>query len=422
MRNFFKSQNIAFKLALKSLMRNSKRTALSLLGVVIGVMLVIVVLSLGAGMKEYVLGEIESFGSDIINIEIKVPGKAKNSSGNAGGIASGTEITTLTLDDAEALAKLKNLGTWYAGIIDQKIVSYKQENEPGMIMGVTSGVFEIDKNMKIAEGQKFDKDDDNNAQKNVILGSTVAENLFGSQKNIIGEKIKIGNQKYSVKGILEPRGSSGFFDFDSLIYIPLITVQKKLLNIDHVQWVVYKSLDTEKDPLTIKAMEKIMRDRHDIDKEIDDDFAITSMSEATEIVGQVFVVLNILLIGLTSISLIVGGVGIMNVMYVAVTERTFEIGLRKAIGAGKKDILMQFIYESIILTSIGGFIGIILGFAFSKTAEVVASRFDFILDFPVTIFSIVLAIGFSMITGIIFGFKPAKKASGLTPIEALRNE
>jgi len=403
-------------------MRNSKRTALSLLGVVIGVMLVIVVLSLGAGMKEYVLGEIESFGSDIINIEIKVPGKAKNSSGNAGGIASGTEITTLTLDDAEALAKLKNLGTWYAGIIDQKIVSYKQENEPGMIMGVTSGVFEIDKNMKIAEGQKFDKDDDNNAQKNVILGSTVAENLFGSQKNIIGEKIKIGNQKYSVKGILEPRGSSGFFDFDSLIYIPLITVQKKLLNIDHVQWVVYKSLDTEKDPLTIKAMEKIMRDRHDIDKEIDDDFAITSMSEATEIVGQVFVVLNILLIGLTSISLIVGGVGIMNVMYVAVTERTFEIGLRKAIGAGKKDILMQFIYESIILTSIGGFIGIILGFAFSKTAEVVASRFDFILDFPVTIFSIVLAIGFSMITGIIFGFKPAKKASGLTPIEALRNE
>ncbi len=184
----------------------------------------------------------------------------------------------------------------------------------------------------------------------------------------------------------------------------------------------FKSNNTLKDSVTIKAMEKILRENHDIDKLIDDDFAITSMAEATEIVGQVFSILNALLIGLTSISLVVGGVGIMNVMYVAVTERTFEIGLRKAVGAKNKDILMQFIYEAIILTMIGGIIGILAGFAFSKIAEIIASKFNFILNFPVTLFSIILAVGFSMITGIVFGYKPAKKASRLTPIEALRNE
>jgi putative ABC transport system permease protein len=146
------------------------------------------------------------------------------------------------------------------------------------------------------------------------------------------------------------------------------------------------------------------------------------MAEATEIIDQVFSVLNILLIGLTSISLLVGGVGIMNVMYVAVTERTFEIGLRKAIGAKKGDILWQFVYEALILTLIGGLTGILLGSIFSKIAELVASRFDFFLEFPVTIFSIILALGFSVLTGVIFGFKPAQKASNLTAMEALRQD
>lgn len=418
--NFFKTQKIAFRLALVNLLRNRKRTSLSLLGVIIGVMLVIVVLSLGAGMKKYVLDQIEAFGSDIINVEVKVPGTDKTSSSNAGGIASGTEIKTLTIDDAEELAKLKNLKTWYAGVMTQKLISFEKENEVVMIMGVTSGIFEIDKNLKVIKGEEFTKQDGKNYQRYAILGSTIAKNLFG-QKKAVGQKIKIGNQKYLVKGVLEKRGSTGFFDFDSILYLPTQTVQKRLLGTDYVQWVVFKSEDTQKDPATIKMMEGILRKNHDIDQPIDDDFAITSMAEATEIVGQVFSILNALLIGLTSISLVVGGVGIMNVMYVAVTERTFEIGLRKALGAKKQDILMQFIYEALILTMIGGVIGILIGFAFSKTAEIIASSFNFALDFPVTLFSIALAVGFSMLTGIIFGYTPAKKASELTPIEALRS-
>ncbi len=419
--NFLRLQQTAFRLALKDLFKNKNRTALSLLGVVIGVMLVIVVLSLGAGMKEYVIDQIDSFGTDIINVEVKVPGKDKTSSSNAGGIASGTEIKTLTLEDAEELAKLENLDNWYAGIMTQKLISFEDKNKITMIMGVTSGVFDVDENMKLSKGIKFTEDDGNNYQPQAILGSEITKNLFDN-KEAIGKKIKIGNQKYLVKGVLESRGSTGFFDFDNIVYLPTQTIQKKLLGTDHIQWAIFKSNNTLKDSVTIKAMEKILRENHDIDKLIDDDFAITSMAEATEIVGQVFSILNALLIGLTSISLVVGGVGIMNVMYVAVTERTFEIGLRKAVGAKNKDILMQFIYEAIILTMIGGIIGILAGFAFSKIAEIIASKFNFILNFPVTLFSIILAVGFSMITGIVFGYKPAKKASRLTPIEALRNE
>jgi ABC-type antimicrobial peptide transport system permease subunit len=254
-----------------------------------------------------------------------------------------------------------------------------------------------------------------------VLGSEIAKNLFGN-KEAVGKKIKLGNRKYIVKGVLEKQGSSGIFDFDSIIYMPMRTIQNKVLKIDHVQWIIFKSKNTDKDNLTIKAMENILRKNHDIDDPEDDDFAITSMAEANEILDQVFSVLNILLIGLTSISLLVGGVGIMNVMYVAVTERTFEIGLRKAVGAKKKDILLQFIYEALILTMIGGLVGIFLGSVFSKIAEIIAGNFNFVLDFPVTAFSVILAVGFSMLTGIVFGYKPAQKASKLTPMEAFRND
>jgi putative ABC transport system permease protein len=290
-----------------------------------------------------------------------------------------------------------------------------------MIMGVTAGVFEIDGNLKIKNGQQFDENDDKSQGNVVVIGSEIAKNLFGNRE-AVGQKIKLGNQRYEIKGVLEERGASGVFDFDSIIYTPIQTVQNKMLNIDYVQFIIFKTENQDKDDLTIKMMESILRDNHNIDDPEDDDFAITSMAEATEIIDQVFSVLNILLIGLTSISLLVGGVGIMNVMYVAVTERTFEIGLRKAIGAKKGDILWQFVYEALILTLIGGLTGILLGSIFSKIAELVASRFDFFLEFPVTIFSIILALGFSVLTGVIFGFKPAQKASNLTAMEALRQD
>jgi putative ABC transport system permease protein len=417
--DFLRRHKIALKLAWDSLLNNKRRTALSVLGVVIGVMLVIVVLSLGAGMKKYVVDQIESFGSDIINVEVKVPGTAKTSSSNAGGIASGTEIKTLDLDDAEEIVKLNNIKNWYAGIMNQAVASFRDKNETVMIMGVTAGVFEVDGNLKIKSGQEFDENDDKGQANVVVIGSEAAKNLFGN-RSAVGQKIKLGNQRYEVKGVLEERGASGVFDFDSIVYVPMRTVQSKMLNIDHVQWIIFKTENQDKDKLTIKMMESILRDNHNIDDPEDDDFAITSMAEATEIIDQVFGVLNILLIGLTSISLLVGGVGIMNVMYVAVTERTFEIGLRKAIGAKKKDILWQFVYEALILTLIGGLAGILLGSIFSKIAELVAGRFDFVLDFPVTSFSVILALGFSVLTGVVFGYKPAKKASGLTAIEAIR--
>jgi len=421
MNNFIKSEKVAISLTLRSLVRNKKGTALSILGVIIGVMLVIIVLSLGTGMKEYVIDQVESFGSDIIELEVKVPGTDKSSSGNTGGIATGTVIKTLTLTDAEDLAKLDNLGAWYAGIMTQNLVSFNKFNKTTMIMAVTSGIFEVDKNLKLEKGKKFTAEDCNNYKNYVVLGGEIAKDFFGKQE-AIGKKVKIGNQKYTVKGVLKIRGSTGFLNFDNIVYIPAQSAQRNLLRTDYVQWVVFKSKDISKDTSTIKAMEKIIRKNHNINKTIDDDFAVTSMSETTEIVDQVFSILNALLVGLTSISLLIGGVGIMNVMYVAVTARTFEIGLRKALGAKNKDILKQFIYEAFVLTMVGGIIGIIAGSIVSKIAELIALKFDFILNFPVTLFSIILAVGFSMITGIVFGYKPAKKASQLTPMEALGNK
>jgi putative ABC transport system permease protein len=296
--DFLKRHKIALKLAWDSLLNNKRRTALSVLGVVIGVMLVIIVLSLGAGMKKYVVDQIESFGSDIINVEVKVPGTAKTSSSNAGGIASGMEIKTLDLEDAEEIAELSNIKDWYAGIMSQAVASFRDKNETVMIMGVTAGVFEVDGNLKIRSGQEFDENDDKGQANVVVIGSEAAKNLFGNRE-AVGQKIKLGNQRYEVKGVLEERGASGVFDFDSIVYVPMRTVQSKMLNIDHVQWIIFKTEDQERDKLTIKMMESILRENHNIDDPEDDDFAITSMAEATEIIDQVFGVLNILLIGLS---------------------------------------------------------------------------------------------------------------------------
>ena len=420
---------ISISLAMRTLTGNKARTALSLLGIVIGVTSVILILSLGKGLEGFVTEQVESFGTDIIEIEVKVPQTSQISSQNIGGIVGGTQITTLKIEDAEEVAKIPNLGAWYGGILSQQITTYKEKTDQSFIFGVTHDMLNADDGADIDKGQFFTEEDDNGLRQIVVLGAAAKDTFFPNE-DAIGKSIKMGSQKYRVIGVMEDRGSAGAFDFDEIIFIPLKTLQKKAMGVDHIQFVIYKVNDMNLVAQTIAEMEVVMRDRHEIeyDSEEDkkdklkDDFTIVSIAEAKEMLDQVFLILNVLLIGLTSISLIVGGVGIMNVMYVSVTERTKEIGLRKSVGARNGDLLLQFIFEAVILTLVGGLFGIVFGYIFSKILTYFVMGKGFMVEFQVTWQAVLLAVGFSAVVGILFGFYPARKASRMTPIEALRKE
>ena len=417
----FREFIIPIKLALKSLRSNSGRTAISLIGIVIGVASVILVLALGMGVKNYLVDQVSSFGTDIIQIETKVPKVSKTSAQNAGGQVGGMQITTFKLEDAEKVAKLKNVGDWYAMLISQQTTSYENKNEQSMILGVTAGVIKADQQVVIESGAMFSEEDDESLRQVAVLGSEIKENFFGASE-AVGKRIKIKGQSYEVIGVLKERGAVSFFNFDNILYIPIRTVQKKISGIDYIQAAVFRLKDMEALDLTILEATDVMRDRHNITDPDDDDFAVNSIVEIMEILNKVFSYVNILLIALASISLIVGGVGIMNVMYVAVTERTFEIGLKKSVGAENKNILAQFLLEAVFMTFLGGIGGVILGFALSKIGEIAAGSFGFNLDFGLAWWSVAIGFGFSAATGIVFGYFPARSASKMTPAEALRKE
>ena len=419
----------SIKLALRNLYSNKARTALSLLGIVIGVTSVILILSLGNGLRGFVVAQVESFGTDIVEIEVKVPQTSQISSQNVASMAGGMQITTLNMEDVEEVAKLPNLGDWYGGILGQQIASYEGENEQTFIFGVSAGMMAADSGAELEKGSFFLEEDDRDLKQVVVLGSKTKE-LFFPNEEAVGKSIKVGKKKFTVIGVMKERSSAGGFDFNKILYIPVRTLQKKIMGIDHIQFAIFKVNDMDKADQTMEEMRAIMRDRHDIEYDnekdkkdgIEDDFAVISIAEAKEILDKVFNVINYLLLALASISLVVGGVGIMNVMYVAVTERTREIGLRKAVGARNRDILWQFIFESIFLTFIGGVVGVVLGIILSGVATYAISAYDWGVVFDVSKRSVLLAVGFSMVTGLVFGFYPAKRASQLTPAEAIRKE
>jgi len=249
----------------------------------------------------------------------------------------------------------------------------------------------------------------------------VRESFFGND-NPLGKNIKINNQNYKVIGLVESRGAVAGFNYDDIIYIPVQTVQKKILGIDYIRFIMVKVKDQNLIDVTAADLTDEMRRLHDITDPDKDDFGVTSIKEAQETIAEVFGTINILLLALTSISLIVGGVGIMNIMYVAVVERTFEIGLRKAVGAKTGDILKQFLLEAIFITFAGGAVGIFLGFLFTLMLSYMFSALGFNLALSATAQSIFIATGFSVAVGLIFGYYPAKKASMLTPMDALRKE
>jgi putative ABC transport system permease protein len=417
----FKRFLLSIILAIKTLRHNRARTALTLVGIVIGIMSVIVVSSSGQGVKEYIMGQFDSYGNDIIQVETKVPATGKTSSANATGQAMGIAITTLKDSDGEAIKKLPNVVGYAAGTIGQEVVTYKNANKRAMLFGTGAAMPDIDSATKVEQGIFYTENEDKNLEQVAVIGVDVKNSLFGEDE-AIGKTIKIKDLNFKVIGVLAKRGAVTFFNYDDLIYIPVQTLEKKILGIDYVRYITVKIKDVAMIDVTALDINDLLKRRHNTPRAEQEDFSITTMQEAQKLIDDVFGTINILLLALTSISLIVGGVGIMNVMYVAVVERTFEIGLRKAVGARSTDILYQFLLEAVIITLIGGFVGIILGYLVALGFSYALSLLGFSLQFSITLSSVILATSFSTATGIIFGFYPAYKASKLSPMEALRKD
>lgn len=407
--------------AVRTIRTHKARTSLALLGVVIGVFSVVVVQSLGDGVKRFILGQVESFGTDVIQVEVKVPNTGKMSSENATGRAQGVQITTLKTSDRDAIMRLPNIAAAYAGTIGQERITVGNIGKRVLLFGAGADAPLVDRGMKVVEGRFYTEEEDASLSRVIVLGSGVKETFFG-EGDAIGESVTLHGEKYRVVGVLGPRGTVAFFDFDALAFVPVKTLEKKILGVDYVQMISIRMSDPTKEEESISLVTASLRDRHDITDPDRDDFSVTSTREAQETLSEVFGTITILLLALTSISLVVGGVGIMNVMYVSVAERTGEIGLRKAIGATSGNILRQFLFEALIITGLGGVIGIALGVLFSYALSWFLGSIGYAIDLSFTARSLLLGAVFSMVVGLVFGLSPAFKAAKLTPMEALRRD
>ena len=364
------------------------RTMLSVLGIVIGITSVIAIINAGQGLQEYIKKSIEVFGTDYIEVEVKVPNTKQASMENAIGQAQGITITTLKHKEALKLKNNPNIKDVYSAVLSQEIVTFHDVHEVGYLWGVSSGFFNIDKT-EIVAGRGFTQKEEKSLAQVVVLGDKIKRDLFGDQ-NPIGRKIKIKKRNYKVIGVRE---KIGFMDiYDDMILMPLSTLQKKIMGIDHVSFIMASMVDTAKADQTVAEITDMMRQMHGITNPNKDDFAVTSAGQVMEMVDNIFNALTILLVAVAAISLIVGGVGIMNIMYVSVLERTYEIGLRKSVGASKSDILQQFLSEAILITTLGGIIGVFFGILLTFLISLIALSQGFKIPFIISLPGIFIAV------------------------------
>ena len=394
------------KVALRSLVINKLRSFLSMLGIIIGVTAVIAIISIGQGATQMVQETISSLGSGLVNIS---PGFR----GGWGGMAARGAVNIFTLQLGEELKKKSpDVEELVPSIQSGGLLKYGGNSYQASIVATASG-YESIFNHTVAEGRFLIAEDVDNYRKVVVLGSTVAEELFGSQ-NPLGKKIivQMGQRRFifEVIGVLESKGQVMFFNFDNQVYIPVTTMMKRMTGSKYVNSYSAQAADSKE---AIKQVEFLLSKK----LEDPDLYNVTSQEEILETIQQVSSTMILMLAGIAGISLLVGGIGIMNIMLVSVTERTREIGTRKALGAKKKDILVQFIIEALVMSLVGGTVGLILGWAVS----VLVSRYGGWTP-TLSMFSVVIGIGFSSAVGLIFGIYPAMKAAKLNPVEALRYE
>ncbi|MGE5381610.1 MAG: ABC transporter permease [Methylocystaceae bacterium] len=390
--------------AWRSLTVNKMRSVLTALGIIIGVGSVILMIALSQGATAGITDRISSMGSNLLMI---YPGGGR-------GAMRGAGLSTLKMGDAEAIASLPFVKSIAPEVSSNASVQAGSLTWQASISGTTPAMVDI-KGWDISEGSFFTKQDNDNRRMVAVLGQTVVDNLFTGNKNPLGATISINNLQFTVIGIIPSQGGSE--NQDNTIYMPLTTAQQRLTGGTDIRTINVQATKAEALPFLKTSITSLLRERHRLAANAEDDFRIMDMAELLATVEDTTKILSLLLGGIAAVSLIVGGIGVMNIMLVSVTERTREIGIRMAVGARTRDILAQFLVESILLCSIGGAIGCALGWGLAKIFGIFTSW-----TMAVPPWSVALSISFSLAVGIVFGYYPAKRAADLNPIEALRYE
>ena len=399
------------KIALRALANNKLRGFLTMLGIIIGVASVITMLAIGQGSKRSIQAEISEMGSNMIMIQ---PGADMR-----GGVRQeASAMETLKLEDLECITnETRYISAVSASVNSSGQAIYGANNAPTTVYGISPDYLEI-RRYKVQDGEMFTEQDIQTAAKVCVIGKTVVDNLFSGGENPVGKVIRFQKLPFRVVGVLESKGYNTMgMDQDDLILAPYTTIQKKVLAITHLQGITCSALKEEYTEQAIDEITEILRRNHKLKDSDDDDFTIRSQQQLSSMLTTTTDMMTVLLAAVAGISLLVGGIGIMNIMYVSVTERTREIGLRMSIGAKGIDILAQFLIESILISVTGGLIGVVLGVGSALVVNIVA-------HFPIYIqpWSVLLSFFVCTVTGIFFGWYPAKKAAQLDPIEAIRYE
>lgn len=401
-------------ISLGSLFENKTRSFLTMLGIIIGIGSVILMVSVGKGAESLILASVQSFGNRSIFVQ---PG-----GGAQGGPPSITSVDKVKYKDYLAMRNLDYIEDITPMLITTTVITYQSANDKVQIIGTTRDYLNSI-NTSVARGRFITLDDQTNAARVAVIGYKNADKLFGDQ-DPLGKNIKINGKNFQVIGIMSEQGTRFFQDFDERVMVPITTMRNEIFGVDYLQTIMANAKGNI--PEVMDDLRAFIRKRHAIyNPENDpdqDDFKVISQVDAADTFKQISDVLTVSLVGIAAISLLVGGIGIMNIMLVAVSERTREIGLRKAVGANNSDIMLQFLIESAVLTFVAGALGVIGGILSSWLISVVLVRFQPDWRFIVTVDSVLVAFGVSVMIGILFGIYPARSASKLDPIECLRSE
>jgi putative ABC transport system permease protein len=399
------------KIAWQALVRNKTRALLTMLGIIIGIGSVIAMVSLGQSSTKGISSEISSMGSNTVMV--------RRASQTQGGVNIGSgNVQTLKASDVEAiLTGSSNISIASPVVNASQQIVYGANNWPGSVSGANEDYLGINK-YEIASGSNITVEDVRNSAKVCVIGQTVADNLFKNGENPLGKVIRLGKIPVKVVGILESKGQNMMgMDQDDVVILPYTTVQKRMLAINYIHMISASAVSEDVSDLAVADIESVLRRTHKIQAGDEDDFEVFAQQQILDMLSSVTDMLTILLAAIAAISLLVGGIGIMNIMYVTVTERTREIGLRMAVGAKNRDILKQFLFESTILSLSGGIIGMIFGVGLSYAISTLLG-WTFVLNIPTMTVSFIVCAAI----GMFFGWYPARKASNLDPINALRYE